>query len=107
MMVKTGWMRWLNLARVEKNIPFDLNGGDGGMTDDERAYYDRCDIYDPSMSYEEYVVNIFRCLMLSDWHYSADEATRRIQAEYKIIQRAFEEKQSVLEAMVDVGYCCG
>lgn len=77
------------------------------MTDEERAYYNKCDVYDPAISYEEYVVHIFRCLMLSDWHYSAEAATRQIQAEHEYIRYAFEEKLSVIAAMVEVGYCCG
>ena len=77
------------------------------MSSEERSYYDKCDVYDPSMTYEEYVVHIFRCLMLSDWHYSAEAAMSLIRERAAFIREAFEEKQSVIDAMVEVGYCCG
>lgn len=75
------------------------------MTNEERAYYAKCDAYDSAMTYEEYVVHIFRCLILSDWHYSAETAMSLIRERADCIRKAFEEKQSVIEAMVEVGYC--
>ncbi len=76
-------------------------------TEQAKAYYKACDAYNPEMSYEEYIVHVFRCLMLSDWHYSADSATSRIRDNIKFIRESYEKKESVIDAMVEAGYCCG
>ncbi len=76
-------------------------------TEYEKTYYEACNIYDPKMSYEEYVVHIYRCLLLSDWHYDPDTAMRLIHRNAHFIKEAFAEKQSVIDAMVEVGYCAG
>ena len=77
------------------------------MSEEEKIYYDKCNISDPSMSYEEYVVHIFRCLMLSSWHQSAESATELISERRNFIREAYEGKWSVIDAMAEVGYCCG
>lgn len=77
------------------------------MTEEEKAYFTSCDTFDPGMTYEEYVVHIFRCLMLSDWHYSAESAISLIHERTDFIKEAYAEKQSVFSAMVEVGYICG
>lgn len=76
-------------------------------TDQERQFYESCDVYDPNLSYEEYIVNIFRCLMLSDWHYSAERATVLIRENSDFIKQAYIECLPVKAAMVEVGFGCG
>lgn len=77
------------------------------MTEEEKAYFASCDTFDTDTTYEEYVVHIFRCLMLSDWHYSAKSAISLIHERTDFIHEAYDEKESVISAMVEVGYICG
>lgn len=72
-----------------------------------REYYDKCEVFDPSLSYEEYVVHIFRRLMLSDWHFSAEAATNLIRQRAEYIREAYGNKEPINDVMVEVGYSCG
>lgn len=71
------------------------------------AYYQACDVYDPEMSYEEYVVHIFQCLMMSSWRYTAEHAAERIRHNKNYIRECYEAKQTVIDVMTEIGYSCG
>ena len=79
------------------------------MTDQEQAFWDACEVFDPTMSYEEYVVCVFRSLMLSDWHeyHSPEGATACIRSNVDYIRESYAEKNPVNGTMVEIGYTCG
>ena len=78
------------------------------MNEKETEYYYRsCNVYDPHMSYEEYVVHVFRCLVISSWHYSPEEATEVIRKNSAFIKTSYEHKWTIIDTMVDIGYSCG
>ena len=76
-------------------------------TGDDKKYMESCEHYDEKMSYEEYVTNIYRCLRLSSWHYKPESAIRIITDEDDVIREFFEQKESIISAMVEVGFGCG
>ena len=76
-------------------------------TDEEKAYMDSCETFDPEMTYEEYVVHIYRCLLLSTWNYKPETAMKLIRSEAWYIREAYENKESVMSGMVEVGFGCG
>ena len=75
--------------------------------DEEKAYMDSCETFDPEMTYEEYVVHIYRCLLLSTWNYKPETAMKLIRSEAWYIKVAYEHKEPVMSAMVEVGFGCG
>lgn len=77
------------------------------LTDEERAFLDGCTIFKPYSSIDEYIEDIRRCLTLSSWHYSVEEAERRTQTEMQYIRKAYEEHEPADYAATEVGYCCG
>lgn len=76
-------------------------------TEEEKAYMNSCETFDPEMTYEEYVVHIYRCLLLSDWNYKPAAAMRLIREEAWFIREAYNNKQSAMSAMAEVGFGCG
>lgn len=76
-------------------------------TEEEKTYMDSCETFDPEMTYEEYVVHIYRCLLLSTWNYKPKAAMDLIRSEAWFIREAYENKESVMSAMVEVGFGCG
>lgn len=76
-------------------------------TEEEQAYMNSCETFDPEMTYEEYVVHIYRCLLLSDWNYKPAAAMRLIREEAWFIREAYNNKQSAMSAMAEVGFGCG
>ena len=76
-------------------------------TNEEEAYMKSCELVDPEMTYEEYVVHIYRCLLLSDWNYKPAAAMRLIREEAWFIREAYNNKKSAMSAMAEVGFGCG
>ena len=59
------------------------------------------------MSYEEYVVHVYRCLLLSSWHYTEEQALSPIRKEAGFIRQEYDAKETVVSTMVEAGYSCG
>ena len=76
-------------------------------TEEEKAYMNSCETFDPEMTYEEYVVHIYRCLLLSTWNYKPAAAMRLIREEAWFIREAYKNKEFVMSAMTEVGFGCG
>ena len=76
-------------------------------TDEEKAYMNECESFDPKMTYEEYVVHIYRCLLLSTWNYKPKHAMNHIRENAWIIREAYNNKEPIMSAMVDVRFGCG
>ena len=91
----------LNKTNMKTEIP------DYSMSEQDRIFFESCDTYNPDLSYEEYVVNIFRCLMLSSWHYSPEYAVKLIGENNDLILKAFMDKEPVNAIMVEIGFGCG
>jgi len=66
-----------------------------------------CEHFIEGQSLEEYIDYICRWLMLSDWHYTKEQAEELIQDRMFFIQESYVKKESVSDAAVEVGYCCG
>ena len=81
---------------------------EGDKKDEKKAeYYRSCDVYSPQMSYEEYIVHVFRCLVISDWNYSPEESTELIRNNSVFIRDSYEHKCTVMDTTTDIGYFCG
>lgn len=79
------------------------------LTDDEREFLKGCDVFKPYSSIDEYIADIRRCLTLSSWHYTDDQAkTLMANPTRKVwIQEAFANREPAGDIAADVGYCCG
>lgn len=66
-----------------------------------------CETFIEGQSYEEYQAYIYRYLMESSWHYTPEQAVQRIQDESEYISKCYNEKVSVSDCAVEVGYSCG
>lgn len=78
------------------------------MTEKEYKFFTvTCESYIEGQSFEEYKEYIHKWLMLSDWHYTSEQAAELITKRLDFIEDSYIRKESVSEAAVDVGYCCG
>ena len=77
------------------------------MTQKEKAFYEGCTEFKNYSSLDEYIEDIRKCLMLSDWHYSEQESDRQIKENFDFIKDAYNNKEPALITAADAGYCCG
>lgn len=77
------------------------------MTKKEKAFYESCIAFKSYGGLDEYIEDIRKCLMLSDWHYSEQQANERIEENRSFIETAFNDGEPALSAAANAGYCCG
>ena len=78
------------------------------MTYDDYAFRDiTCKKFDESMSLEGYKEAITRHLMIGTYNYSEDHAKSLVKLYKEYIEEAYAKKESVEDAAIEVGYCCG
>lgn len=79
------------------------------MSEEERAFFDRCDSFKNYATIDEYKADIRRWLTLSSWHYSeeAADALINLPASAEWIKQAFESGEPASSIGVDIGYGCG
>ena len=78
------------------------------MTKQEYTFFTvTCESYIEGQSFEDYKDYIHKWLMLSDWHYTSEQAAELIEERISFIEESYARKESVSDAAVDVGYCCG
>lgn len=77
------------------------------MTAKEKTFYESCLVFKSYNNLDEYIDDIRKCLMLSDWHYSEQQANDRIEENRSFIEAAYNDGESAWSAAMDAGYCCG
>ena len=77
------------------------------MTEKERAFCESCMNFKKYSNFDEYTEDIQKCLMLSDWHYSAQKADKQIKENLSFIEEAYDNGDPAWSTAMDVGYCCG
>ena len=76
-------------------------------TIDSNEFNNLCNTFIEGHSFEEYQAYIYRYLMESPWHYSPELAVQRIQEETEYITQCYNEKTSVSDCAIEVGFSCG
>lgn len=66
-----------------------------------------CENFIDGQSFEDYKAYIHKWLMLSDWHYTSEQAAELIEERIGFIEESYARKEPASDAAVDVGYCCG
>ncbi len=77
------------------------------MTNDEKDFVKGCCKFKDYANIEEYVADIQKCLELSSWHYSAEQAKKLIKNDMEYIQKSFEDKDPADDVAADIGFTCG
>lgn len=77
----------------------------GGLK--HKEFYSICEHFIVEQTYEEYCAFIYRYLIESSWHYTPEEAAKRIEWEEYYILHCYFNKCPVSECAVEVGYGCG
>lgn len=77
------------------------------MTNEEKEFITSCDKFKKYTSIKEYIADIQKCLVLSSWHYSDEEAKILVERDNDFIKESFEKKEPANDTAIDIGYCCG
>jgi hypothetical protein len=79
------------------------------MTEKERNFFASCESFKNYANSDEYIADIRRWLMLSDWHYTEEQADELINKPERMtwIKESFAKHEAVADIAIDVGYCCG
>ncbi len=77
------------------------------MTNDEKKFIQGCCKFKDYADIGEYVADIQKCLELSSWHYSTEEAKKIVECEMDFIQKAFKGKEPADDVAAEIGYSCG
>lgn len=77
------------------------------MTNEERDFYKGCMVFKKYNSLDEYIDDIRKCLMLSDWQYSERQANERIKVNRSAIKADYANKEPAWDSAMEAGYCCG
>lgn len=75
-----------------------------GEVEKERKGYET---FEASMSLDDYLKALQRCLMMSDWHYSEEEAEKHLSLEMLHVRSYYSDKEAPWNAAIDIGYICG
>ncbi len=70
-------------------------------------YLKWCQKPHPELSYEEYLIHIFRTLRLSSWRYNEQRATELIAENADFIWSEYAKEGIIMDTMVEVGFGCG
>lgn len=73
----------------------------------DQTFWDSCKSFKDYKSLDEYIADIRKCLILSDWRYSEQKANEKIKENRSFIEAAYKNKESAWRAAMDAGYCCG
>ena len=73
------------------------------LTEEEKEYLASCKKFDSEMTYEEYIINIYNCLQISDWRFKPDSSLKIIRNETETIKKCFAEQKPVESAMIVAG----
>ncbi len=65
------------------------------------------EVFDETMTLEQYTESIIEYLMQCSWHYSRESACELAEHDKEYIAKCYAEKQSVSYCALDIGYCCG
>ncbi len=76
-------------------------------TERDHFLYHECEIPGESRSIDEYTAKIIKYLMLCDWSYSEEAATRLVEKAAGYIRKCHTENATVGDVAVNIGYCCG
>lgn len=77
------------------------------MTNDEKDFVKGCCKFKDYANIEEYVADIQKCLELSSWHYSAEQAKKFVKNDMEYIQKSFEDKAAADDVAAEIGFTCG
>ena len=78
------------------------------MTYDDYVFRDiTCKKFDESMSLEGYKEAITHYLVIGTYNYSEEHAKSLVKLNKEYIEEAYAKKESVEDAAIEVGYCCG
>lgn len=77
------------------------------MTNDEKAFVKGCCKFKNYANIKEYVADIQKCLELSSWHYSAEQAKKLVENDMEYIKKAFKDKDPADYVAADIGFICG
>ena len=78
------------------------------MTYDDHIFTEiECESFKEDSTFEEYKEDIIRYLTLSTWKYTEKQAMAIVEREMNYIEESFDNKESVADTAVEIGYACG
>ena len=77
------------------------------MSKKDREFFESCDAFKNYADINEYKADIRRWLMLSDWHYTGEQADKLMELNAAYIETAFNNGEPAADAGAEVGFCCG
>ena len=66
-----------------------------------------CKSFKPGTTFEAYLADIRRYLILCPWHFEPEHADERISWNMNPIRESYEKQEPVADIALDIGYTCG
>ena len=77
------------------------------VTIDSGKFEEMCNHFIDGQEFEDYQAYIYRYLMESSWQYSPERAAKIVEEESGYISQCYNERVSVSDCAVEIGYGCG
>ena len=72
-----------------------------------QIFMERCKTFDEKIDLSGYIQMVCKCLVMSDYNYSVIDAIKCILINIEYIETLYEEKETVYNCMLEIGYTCG
>ncbi|MCD7958213.1 MAG: hypothetical protein LUF89_01475 [Ruminococcus sp.] len=73
----------------------------------DKFLYEECETFDDTMTLETYTKTICKYLTLCSWQYTMAQAKAKVKQYAGIIKEAYNNKETVGDIAMDIGYSCG
>ncbi len=70
-------------------------------------FLNKCKSFDDSMNFENYCKNIMKCLVLLDYNIYPEEAVKLVKTGLKYIKKFYDNKETIYDCSIELGYSCG
>lgn len=77
------------------------------MTESDRAFERTCYEFREGTNFQEYCEYIERLLVISDWHYTPEEAKARVKQKRDFIVNEFKNRENPFDTALEVGFVGG
>ena len=73
----------------------------------DKFLYEECEVFNDKHDLKAYTAAICKYLTLCSWKYTEARAKARVKQYAATIKEAFENKETVGDIALDIGYSCG
>ncbi len=77
------------------------------LSTEEKQFVLNCSSFEDYENIDEYIADIQKYLVLSDWHYTEKQAAKSVEDDMEYVKDCFEREEPADIVAVNIGYVCG